>query len=191
MKATEMLTKIKDVLTNTEEVRLEQLKLENGTLLEAEKFAEGNEVFILTEDEKVALPVGEYQMESGETLVIEEEGLIADLKDYKKEEDMEDKEEEEKEDMNEEKYPTREEFDALKKMVMEMKNGKEEAQEEDKEELSADIPEEVQEELSQPAVEPIKHSPEVKAQKKQVLYGQNRPMTTMDRVLNMINKNNQ
>lgn len=186
-----MLTKIKDVLTNTEEVRLEQLKLENGTLLEAEQFAEGNEVFILTEDQKVALPVGEYQMESGETLVIEEEGLIADLKDYKKEEDMEDKEEEEKEDMNEEKYPTREEFDALKKMVMEMKNGKEEAKEEDKEELSADIPEEVQEELSQPAVEPIKHSPEVKAQKKQVLYGQNRPMTTMDRVLNMINKNNQ
>lgn len=182
-----MLNKIKDVISPTEEVRLEQLKLENGTLLEAEKFAEGNEVFILTEDQKVALPVGEYQMESGETLVIKEEGIIADLGSY--DDKMED-EEEEKEGMNEEKYPTREEFEELKKMVMEMRNVPEEAKEEDKEELSADIPEEVQQELSEPAVEPIKHSPEVKSTKKQVLYGQNRPMTTMDRVLNMINKNN-
>jgi|TARA_R100000654_G_scaffold67237_1_gene95745 hypothetical protein len=184
MKATEMLNKIKDVINPSEEVRLEQLKLENGTVLEAEKFASGNEVFILTEDTKVALPVGEYEMESGDMLKIEEEGIIADLGYEKKEYEDEKEEEEEKEDMNEEKYPTKDEFDALKKMVMDMKEsmGK-------KEEMSNELPEEVVEELSQPAAEPIKHSPEVVNEKKKVLYSQNRSQTTMDRVLAMINKN--
>tara|TARA_R100000734_G_scaffold3859_2_gene3401 strand:+ start:109 stop:669 length:561 start_codon:yes stop_codon:yes gene_type:complete len=185
MKATEMLNKIKDVINPSEEVRLEQLKLENGTVLEAEKFASGNEVFILTEDTKVALPVGEYEMESGDMLKIEEEGIIADLGYEKKEyEDKKEDEEEEKEDMNEEKYPTKEEFEALKEMVMKMREsmGK-------KEEMTNELPEEVVEELSQPAAEPIKHSPEVVSEKKKVLYSQNRSQTTMDRVLAMINKN--
>lgn len=179
-----MLNKIKDVLTATEEVSLEQLKLENGTLLEAEKFEAGNEVFILTEDTKVALPVGEYQLESGDSLLVEEEGLIADLGYEKKEEDMGDKEEEEKEEMEDDKYVSKEEFDKLKAMVMEMKNGKEE-----KEELSA-IPQEVSEALAQPAAEPIKHSPEVKETKKPILYSQNKPKGTMDRVLSAINNIN-
>lgn len=180
-----MLNKIKDVINPSEEVRLEQLKLENGTVLEAEKFASGNEVFILTEDTKVALPVGEYEMESGDMLKVEEEGIIADLGYHDK--DLEDDKEEEKEDDKEEmeeKYPSKEEFEALKKMVMDMKEsmGK-------KEEMSNELPEEVVEELSQPAAEPIKHSPEVVSEKRKVLYSQNRSQTTMDRVLAMINKN--
>lgn len=184
-----MLNKIKDVLTATEEVSLEQLKLENGTLLEAEKFEAGNEVFILTEDTKVALPVGEYQLESGDSLLVEEEGLIADLGYEKKEEDMGDKEEEEKEEMEDDKYVSKEEFDKLKAMVMEMKNGKEEAKEEEKEELSA-LPQEVSEALAQPAAEPIKHSPEVKETRKPILYSQNKPKGTIDRVLSAINNIN-
>jgi hypothetical protein len=43
------------------EVKLEQMKLENGTVLEADKFEAGNEIFIVTEDERVALPIGEYE----------------------------------------------------------------------------------------------------------------------------------
>ncbi len=178
-----MLNKIKDVINPSEEVRLEQLKLENGTVLEAEKFASGNEVFILTEDTKVALPVGEYEMESGDMLKIEEEGIIADLGYEKKEYEDKEEEEEEKEEM-EEKYPSKEEFEALKKMVMDMKESMG-----GKEEMSNELPEEVVEELSQPAAEPIKHSPEVVNEKKKVLYSQNRSQTTMDRVLAMINKN--
>ena len=89
MKSTEILNKIKTFLGEeiqeetqlTEEVlELAQLKLENGTVLEADSFEAGKEVFILTEDEKVAVPKGEYLMEDGRMLVVEEEGLIAEIK---------------------------------------------------------------------------------------------------------------
>ena len=80
MKSNDMITKIKEVLNLTEEVKLEQLKLENGTILEADSFEAGKEVFIITEDEKVALPVGEYELEDGRSLIVEEVGLIAEIK---------------------------------------------------------------------------------------------------------------
>ena len=52
----EMLKEIKTLLgvEETKEVSLAQMKLENGTVLEAESFEAGKEVFIVTEDEKVA-----------------------------------------------------------------------------------------------------------------------------------------
>ena len=65
----EMLKEIKNLLgvelSEEKKTILAQLKLENGTVLEADDFVEGNEVFILTEDERVALPMGEYQLEDG------------------------------------------------------------------------------------------------------------------------------
>jgi hypothetical protein len=40
-----------------------------------------NEVFIVTEDEqKIPLPVGEYELESGMILVVEVEGIIKEVK---------------------------------------------------------------------------------------------------------------
>ncbi len=75
-----MISKIKDVLNLSEEVKLEQQKLENGTVLEADAFESGNEVFIVTEDDKVAVPVGEYELEDGRLLVVAEEGLISEIK---------------------------------------------------------------------------------------------------------------
>ena len=90
MKATEMLNKIKtylgedttDIVDNIQEkVELATAKLENGTVLEAEAFEAGNEIFIITEDDKVALPVGDYTMEDGKMLVVAEEGIIAEIKD--------------------------------------------------------------------------------------------------------------
>ena len=109
-----MLNKIKTLLNL--EVKLEEMKLENGTLIEADSFEKGKEIFIKTDDEKVAMPVGEYILEDGKLLVVEEEGIIADMRDpsdgvpakedagkekdedgYKKEEteDLEEKKEEE------------------------------------------------------------------------------------------------
>ena len=109
-----MLNKIKTLLNL--EVKLEEQKLENGTLIEADSFEKGKEIFIKTDDEKVAMPVGEYILEDGKLLVVEEEGIIADMRDpsdgvpakedagkekdedgYKKEEteDLEEKKEEE------------------------------------------------------------------------------------------------
>ncbi len=189
-----MLNKIKDIVKPTE-VSLEQLKLENGTVLEAEKFEKGNEVFILTDDTKVALPVGEYQLESGDMLNVQEEGIISDLGyEKKEEEDMEDAEEkrEDKGEADVEDWAGMEKrIKNLEDAVADLKADKEDKNEEVKEEkqetedLSA-VPQEVADALSEPAAKAIKHSPEVKETKKPMLYGQNRPMNTMDRVLQMM-----
>ena len=81
MKSNNVIEKIKDVLNLNEEVKLEQTKLENGTVIEAESFKEGEEVFIVSDEEKIALPVGEYILEDTRLLVVEEEGVIADVRD--------------------------------------------------------------------------------------------------------------
>lgn len=78
MKPTEMLNKITTLLGA--KISLEEMKLENGTVLEADSFASGESVFIVTEDEKVPLPIGEYQLEDGQTLIISEEGIIEEIK---------------------------------------------------------------------------------------------------------------
>ena len=81
------------------EVKLEQAKLDNGTLLEAESFEAGKEIFIKSEDEeeKVALPKGEYNMEDGKVLVVEEDGIISAMKEKEEEPKEEDVEEQEME----------------------------------------------------------------------------------------------
>jgi len=57
MKAQEILSKIKEVvgieLSEEVSVQLEEIKLENGTILEAEKFESGQSVFIKTEEENI------------------------------------------------------------------------------------------------------------------------------------------
>ena len=187
MKSTEILNKIKTFLGEeaieqetqlTEEaLELAQLKLENGTVLEAEAFESGNEIFILTEDEKVAVPKGEYLMEDGNMLVVEDEGIIKEIKAQEEEEEEEVKEEEEE---VEAKYVSKEEFESaveeIKGMIKELK---------EKEEMA----EQVKQELSEtPAVEPIAHNPEAKQEFK-VRFGQNRKETALDRVMKKLTNN--
>ena len=183
----EMLKEIKTLLgvEETKEVSLAQMKLENGTVLEAESFEAGKEVFIVTEDEKVALPVGEYQLEDGMKLTVADEGIIESIEEAKDEEEVEEEEEveaaeEEKEEMG---YATKEELAEVKSMIEEIK-----AMLEPKEDLSEEVKEDevLKEELSAPASEPLKHNPEAKEEKTLNLHGQKRPQTTMDRVLNKI-----
>lgn len=91
MKPTEMLTKITSLLSA--KIELESMKLENGTVLEAENFTSGESVFIVTEDEKVPLPVGDYELENGKMLMVAEEGIIGEIADAiteTQEEDTED-----------------------------------------------------------------------------------------------------
>ena len=192
-----MLNKIKtflgeetaDIVENieqTEKVELAQAKLENGTVLEAEAFEAGNEIFIVTEDEKVAVPVGEYEMEDGKILIVAEEGLIGEIKDAETEEVEE--VEAEKEEMG---YVTKEELaeavSEIKAMIEDLK--KEEMSEEvettnvEETELSEDL----KEELSEPAAEPIAHNPEQKQNNINVKFAQNRKLTTFDKVLQRIN----
>lgn len=196
MKATEILSKIKtylgedtaDIVENIEQsqvVELAQAKLENGTVLEAEAFEAGNEIFILTDDEKVAVPVGEYQMEDGQILVVSEEGLIGEIKSAEQEEEVEASEEveEQLEEEVEAKYATKEELAEVKSLVEEIKTMIEK-----KEEMS-EVEEQVKEELSEtPATEAITHNPEPKKQVN-LKFAQNRKQGTIDRVMQKLINN--
>ena len=60
------------------EVKLAQMKLQDGvTVIEAETFEPEMAVFIVNEDEKVPMPVGEYMLEDGNVLKVDVEGVIA------------------------------------------------------------------------------------------------------------------
>lgn len=196
MKATEILSKIKtylgedtaDIVENIEQsqvVELAQAKLENGTVLEAEAFESGKEIFILTDDEKVAVPVGEYTMEDGQILVVSEEGIISEIKSAEQEEEeVEASEEvEELEEEVEAQYATKEELAEVRSLVEEIKQMIEK-----KEEMS-EVEEQVKEELSEtPATEAITHNPEPK-QKVSLKYAQNRKQSTFDKVMSKIVNN--
>ena len=201
MKATEILSKIKtylgedtaDIVENIEQsqvVELAQAKLENGTVLEAEAFESGKEIFILTDDEKVAVPVGEYTMEDGQILVVSEEGIIGEIKSAEQEEEVEASEEVSEElesetelEEVEAEYATKEELAEVKSMLEEIK-----AMIEKKEEMS-EVEEQVKEELSEtPATEAITHNPEPK-QKVSLKYAQNRKQSTFDKVMSKIVNN--
>ena len=75
---TSVLNQIKTLLGM--DVKLEQRKMADGvTLIEADAFEMDNEVFVITEDEqKIPVPIGEYEMEDGLIMVVAEEGIIAD-----------------------------------------------------------------------------------------------------------------
>jgi len=197
MKANQMLNEIKTLLNI--EVKLMEMKLENGTIVSAEAFEKGNEIFIVTDDEKVAMPVGEYILEDGKLLVVEEEGMIADMREVSdeapaKEEETEDLEEEEKKEMEEEADVAdwkgmEKRIQNLEDAIADLKKDKVEAEDEKEEEveMTEEVKEEVKEELS--AVKPIKHNPEAKApQKTQVQFGKGQFNTTLDRVLSKLNK---
>lgn len=99
MKNSTLLEKIKAMLSN--EIKLEQMLMGDGvTKIEAESFEAGKEVFVVTEDEqKIAVPVGEYELEDGRILVIVEEGIISEVKEKEEEVEEEVKEEETTEEM--------------------------------------------------------------------------------------------
>jgi len=200
MKSNNVIEKIKDVLNLNEEVKLEQQALENGTVLEADAFEADNEVFIVTEDERVALPIGGYELQDGRILVVAEEGIISEVKEAGEEEVEEEVEEVEAEE-EEMAYATKQELQEVKDMIEEIK-----AMLEPKEDLSEDlgnllteelskhelneVPQEVQEELNEPSAEPIMANPEANSTNKPSFkFAQNRRPSTFDRVLNKIINN--
>ena len=113
-----ILNKVKELLGM--EVKLEQRKLEDGvTVIEADAFEAGAEVMIVTEDEQmIPLPVGEYDMEGGEqVLVVTEEGLISEIKAKEEAKEEEVVEEEAKKDYEEKEEEMSEESRPIKKTV--------------------------------------------------------------------------
>ena len=199
-----MLNEIKTLLNI--EVKLEEQKLENGTVVSAEAFEKGKEIFIVTDDEKIAMPVGEYILEDGRLVVVEEEGVIADVREVSDEVPAKEEEVEETEDLEEEKKEMADVADwegmekriqNLEDAIASLKADKVEAEEEvemgvenkglKSRTVKEEFSEEVKEELS--AVKPIKHNPEAKApQKNQVQFAKGNFNTTLDRVLSKLNK---
>jgi len=130
MNLNEVFKKIEMALTPSEEaapveevkVEMANMRLANGVVIEAESFEAGQNVFLVGEDdEKVAAPVGEHELEDGRVLVIVEEGVIAEIKEVEEEapaeEEVEVEQAAEEEEMG---YVTKEEFESAVSEIKEM-----------------------------------------------------------------------
>jgi hypothetical protein len=157
------------------EVNLAQMKLKDGvTVIEAEMFEAEQAVFIVNGEEKVPVPVGEYELEDGMILVVTVEGVIAEIKEMVIEEEAPEAEVE-VEAQAETSTPKRivesvskemffAEIEKLQAQIAELKSVKQE--------LSSDV-----------IVEPLTHSPEVRNEVKLNKLSPNRQMTTQDIVM--------
>ena len=171
------------------EVKLAQMKLKDGvTVLEADAFEMDNAVFIVNGEERIPVPVGEYELEDGMILVVAVEGIIAEIKEAVVEapEAPEAEVEVEVEAQATAATPKRivesvskemffAEIEKLRTEIAELKSVKEVV----KEELSSDITEFAN-------VEPLTHSPEVKNEVKLNKLSPNRQMTTQDIVMSKL-----
>ena len=170
------------------EVKLAQMKLKDGvTVLEADAFEMDNAVFIVNGEERIPVPVGEYELEDGMILVVSVEGIIAEIKEAVVEapEAPEAEVEVEVEAQAAVATPKRivesvskemffAEIEKLRTEIAELKSVKEVI----KEELNSDIILE--------NVQPLTHSPEVKNEVKLNKLSPNRQMTTQDIVMSKL-----
>ena len=197
MKANNILNRILAELSSIREVKFEQMTLENGAVLEAEAFEAGNEVFVVSGEDRVPAPVGEHLLSDGRVLVVAEEGVIAEIKEAAAAEEeasveieVEASAEEAATELAE--VEVKEEAPAVaaivEKVLEEIAMMREEmkAMREEmggyakKEEMSA-----IKAELSaEPAAKPIKHNPETKQANKVEFK---RPAKAIDRVLARLN----
>jgi len=163
------------------EVKLAQMKLKDGvTVIEADAFEMDNNVFIVNGEDKIPMPVGEYELEDGMILVVAVEGVIAEIKEPVAEvEEAPEVEEEVEAQAATPATPKRivesvskemffSEIEKLRTEIAELKLAKEVV----KEELNSDV-----------VVEPLTHSPEVKSELRLNKISTNRQMTTQDIVM--------
>jgi len=176
------------------EVKLEQMKLMDGvTVLEADIFEAGNEVFIVTEDEqKIPLPVGEYEFEDGRMLIVVEEGMISEVKEKEMEEpEVEVEVETEKKEEMETEKPTAKK--TIESVVKETFFSEIEKLKEENETLKAELSKlkEVKEEVelsSDEEVKPISFNPENENKVETVRIASKRERSIMDSILEKLNK---
>lgn len=168
------------------DVNLAQMKLMDGvTVLEADAFEMDNAVFIVNGEERIPVPVGEYELEDGMILVVAVEGVIAEIKEPVAEVEEPEAEVEVEVEAQAETVATPKrivesiskemffaEIEKLRTEIAELKSVKEVI----KEELSSD----------EVVVEPLTHSPEVKNEVKLNKFSSNRPLTTQDIVMSKL-----
>jgi hypothetical protein len=197
-----VINQIKELLGM--EVKLGTMKLSDGvTVLEAEMFEAGAEVFILAEDQKIALPVGEYELEDSRILVVMEEGIISEIKDAVAEEEMPMEEPEVEVEVEAEAAAPKEIKKTVESIVKETFFSEMEALKIENEELKAKLEmfskvepttevatkettEEVKVELEE--VSPITFNPENVNKSETFKYATKRTRSTMDAILEKLNK---
>lgn len=177
------------------EVKLAQMKLNDGvTVIEAEVFEAEQSVFIVNGEEKIPMPVGEYELEDGMILLVAVEGIIAEIKEAIVEEEVAPEAEVE---VEAEAAPTSPKrivesiskemfFSEIEKLRNEIAEFKAVKLSKDEEEDLTDVDLKSKEvELN---VQPLTHSPEIKDVKVQK-FASNRAMTTQDRVMEKLFNN--
>jgi hypothetical protein len=190
------INKIKSLLGM--EVSLEMMKLADGTtVLEADAFEMDNEVFVVTEDEqKIPLPVGEYELENGMILVVEVEGIIKEVKEAPMEEEVAPEEQATPEvpvEAEAEVAPTAKK--TIESIVKETFFSEIEALKTENIELKAKLEllskvDEVTEEVTELSEEPkpIMHNPENTNPVETFKFAKNRERNTLDSILEKFNK---
>lgn len=82
--AKDILNRVYEIVMGKEEqetkVELAQVKTANGeAIFDAEAFEIGNNVFIVTEEGMIPVPVGEYELEDGLKIKVDESGVIVEV----------------------------------------------------------------------------------------------------------------
>jgi hypothetical protein len=77
MKNTDILSRINALLFS--KVNLAQMTLDNGTVVEAESFEVGSDIFAIDGETKTPLEIGDYTFEDGSKLYVTEIGKIGEL----------------------------------------------------------------------------------------------------------------
>ena len=201
---------LKAVGLKATEIKLETVTVDNGAAtLEAEMFEAGQAVFIVNADERIPLPVGEYLLDDGRTLVVTEEGMISEMREAGAEEEAEVEEDVAMEEGATEQAPLPKSI--IESVVKETKFSKEDIEalveakltelgliknEEEKEEVTEETTEETVDPVEMNATEtvdeevkPIQHNPENVAPKAEGFkYGSNKGGTTLDKVFARLSK---
>ena len=179
------------------EIKLAQMKLADGvTVLEFDSLEVGKEIFIVSENGNVPLPIGEYELEDGQMLEVYEDGIIGEV--AAKEEEKAPIEEAEPEaevpveasteptqtakkvirsTIEEQHFASQEEVNELKSIIAELK-----------EQLK--VKEEVKEVVElEETPKPISFNPENVQKMEQIKLTAQRNLSTRDRILNTIYNN--
>jgi len=191
---TSVINQIKTLLGM--EVKLETMKLADGiTIFEADAFEMDKEVFIVTEDEqKIPVPIGEYELEDGRILVVEVEGIIMDVKEAPTTEEVAPEDEVAPEVPVAAEAVTPSAKKTIESVVKETFFAEIEKLTQENIELKAQIEllskvDEVATEVTELAdVKPIAFNPENTNEVEHFQYGSKRPRTMMDAIIEKINK---
>jgi len=189
---TSVINQIKTLLGM--EVKLETMKLMDGiTIFEADAFEMDNEVFIITEDEqKIPVPIGEYELEDGRILVVEVEGIILEIKEVATEEEVVEEAPAVEEEVEAQATPSAKK--TIESVVKETFFAEIEKLTQENIELKAQLEklskvDEVTNEVTELSdITPISFNPENTNEVEHFQYASKRPRSIMDSIIEKINK---